>query len=88
MEFLPYYLLIGVAVGFLVMLFFRQLRLVLRVFWFVGKVATIAFLILLLGWIVGFWQLPRPLAILFYGLGQLWEPFHEALMEWLRGRFR
>jgi hypothetical protein len=87
MDFSPYYILIGVAVGFLVVLFLQNLRLALEYLVIVGKVALILFLILLIGWIVGWWPLPRPLAILVLGLRRLWEPFQRDLLEWFRSHF-
>lgn len=88
MEFLPYYLLIGVAVGFLVVLLVKDLRPILRVLLILGQVTIIALLILLLGWVVGWWGLPRPMVNTLVALDRLWKPFHEAFMEWIRGYFR
>jgi hypothetical protein len=54
----------------------------------VGKVAVILFLLMLLGWLAGWWELPRPMAGLIFGLRQLWLPFQRNLLEWFRELLR
>jgi hypothetical protein len=88
MDFLPYYVLAGVAVGFLVVLVLQNLKLALEYLLMVGRVVIVLFLLMLLGWLFGWWELPRPMAVLIYGLRRLWEPFQRDLLEWFRSLFR
>jgi hypothetical protein len=87
MEFSPYYILIGVAVGFVVVLALQNLRLALEYLLMVGKGAIILLLVLLFGRLVGWWELPRPLATFIFGLRRLWEPFQADLLAWFRSHF-
>ncbi len=88
MDVLPYYILIGVGVGFIVILFLQNFRMAVEYLLTVGKVALVLFLILLLGWLVGLWDLPRPVALLLFGLRRLWRPFQLDLLRWIRGHLR
>jgi hypothetical protein len=88
MSFSPYYVLLGIGVGLTVVLFLQNLRLAVQVVLTVGKVILIVSLVTLVGWLFGWWALPRPMAILFFGLRQLWEPFQTSLLDWFSGLFR
>jgi hypothetical protein len=88
MDILPAYVLIGVGVGFLVILTLQNLRLALEFLAMVGKVAVILLLLTLLGWVVGLWELPRPLSILILGLRRLWRPFQERILDWIYAHLR
>jgi len=88
MDFLPYYVLLGVAIGFIIVLVVQNLRLALEYLVMVGRVAIVVSLLMLLGGLLGWWDLPRPLASLVYGLRRLWEPFQVDLMEWIRSQLQ
>jgi hypothetical protein len=84
----PYYVLIGVAVGVVVVLLLRNLRLALQFLFMLGKLVGIALLIVLIGWAVGLWTLPGPVDGLFSGLQQLWKPLQRSVLDWIRRALR
>ncbi len=71
--------------GLALMFLLHNVRLGLRLAVTVAKAAAIVFIIAVLGWLVGLWGLPRPIAIVLYGLSRLWRPFWEYLLDQLRG---
>jgi hypothetical protein len=83
MDFLPYYVLAGIAVGFVVVLVLENLRLALQYLVIVGKVFVILFLVTLVGWAVGWWEMPPMIVRRFFGLRRLWEPFQENVLQWI-----
>ena len=85
MNILPYYVLVGVGTGFAVVLFLQNVRLALHFLWTVGKAAVVLLAILLLGQLLGLWNSPRAVVVLFFGLRRLWEPFQVELLTWIRG---
>jgi hypothetical protein len=85
MSISPYYLLIGLGVGFLFVLLLRNLRLFLQFLLTLAKALLVAFLILLIGWVVGLWRLPQPIAWLFSEIREFWRPLQRAVMEWIFG---
>ena len=88
MSFSPYYVLFGIGVGLTVILFLLNLRLAVQVVLTVGKVVLVVLLITLAGWLFGWWELPRPVAVLFFGLRGIWEPFQTSLLDWFSGFFQ
>jgi hypothetical protein len=78
-----YYLLLVAGLGFLVFLFIRNVRLALRLSWTLVKLFVIAFLILLVGSLLGLWRLPPPFAQLYLGLRRLLEPVVRPVVEWI-----
>ena len=88
MDFLPYYILLGVAIGFVAVLVLRNLRLALQYLVMVGKVAAILFVLMLFGGLIGWWDLPRPLARFFTGLRRLWQPLQATVLAWFQRVFR
>lgn len=84
MESLPYYLLVGAAVGLVTILVFRGLRLAAEVLLFIGKAAIVVLLVAFVGWAVGWWELPWFGAVVMYGLQRLWQPLQRAFLSWLR----
>jgi disulfide bond formation protein DsbB len=88
MSISPYYLLLGVGVGFVVVLFLRNLRLALQIMGTLAIVVGIAFLVLIIGWAVGLWRLPRPVAGLFFGVRRLWQPLQRSILERFRSIFQ
>jgi hypothetical protein len=87
MGFLPYYVLLGVGVGFFIVLFLRNLRLALQFLLTLGKAVVVAILIVLIGGVVGLWQMPQSLFGFFSGIERLWEPLQQSVMEWFRSVF-
>lgn len=83
-----YYVLLAVAVGIVIVFFVRYLRLALRLVLTLGKLAVAALLVLLVGWALGLWNLPRPLVTLFFGMRRLWQPFQVSLLEWIHSLLR
>jgi hypothetical protein len=79
-----YYLLLVVGLGFLLFLFVWNLRLALRLAWTLAKLFVIAFLILLVGSLLGLWRLPIPFAQLYLVLRRLLEPIVRLLVGWIR----
>lgn len=88
MDFWPHYVLIGVGIVCAMALLLYSVRLALRFLMILGKAAIVFFLLLLLGWIVGLWGLPRPVAMLLSGLDRLLRPFFETVLEYIRGQLR
>lgn len=88
MSFWPHYVLIGVGIVFAMVLLLSSVRLALRLLVILGKAAVILFLLLLLGWIVGLWQLPRPVALLLSSVSRLLRPFLETLLQYVRDQLR
>ena len=80
----PYYLLIGVGAGFVIVFFLRNFRLALQIMLTLAIVVGIAFLVLLIGWAVGLWRLPQPVADLFFRVRRLWRPLQGSILEWFR----
>jgi hypothetical protein len=85
MDVLPYYVAVGVGAGFLVVLFLQNLRLALEYLLMLGKVAVVLTVLMLLGAVVGFWDMPQPMVIVGKGLAQIWRPFQSNLHEMIRG---
>jgi hypothetical protein len=88
MSFSPYYVLVGIGVGLMVILFLQNLRLALQILLMVGRVVLVVLLIVLVGWLFGLWALPRPVAAFLFGLRRFWEPFQASFLEWFFGHFR
>jgi hypothetical protein len=59
-------------------------RLALRLSWTLVKLFVIAFLILLVGSLLGLWRLPPPFAQLYLGLVRLLEPIGRLIGGWIR----
>jgi hypothetical protein len=87
MPFSPYYILLGLGVGVVVVFVLRRLGLFVQLALALAKVAGIVFLIILAGWVVGLWRLPRPIANFFYGMPAPWAPAQRSVAEWLNGLF-
>lgn len=87
MEILPYYVVLGVGAGFVVVLFVQNLRLAFHFLITLGKAAVVLLLVLLAGSFLGLWQLPRMLAVAPLGLRRLWEPVQADLLGWIGGVF-
>ena len=83
MSALVYYGLLVAGLGVLVFLFVRNLHLALRLSWTLVKLFVIAFLILLVGSLLGLWRLPPPFAQLYLGLRRLLEPVARLVVEWI-----
>jgi hypothetical protein len=83
MEISPYYLLVGVGAGFVFVTLLQNLRLALQSLLMVGKVAIIAFLVLLIVWTLGLWRPTGSAAVLVSALRQLWQPMQRAVLEWI-----
>lgn len=79
-----YYPLLIVGLGVLILLFVRNVRLALRLVWTLAKLFIIAFLILLVGSLLGLWQLPPLFAQLYLGLRGLLEPLGGLIVELIR----
>jgi hypothetical protein len=79
-----YYPLLIVGLGVLILLFVRNVRLALRLVWTLAKLFIIAFLILLVGSLLGLWQLPPLFAQLYLGLRRLLEPLGGLIVELIR----
>jgi len=88
MPFSPYYLLLGLGVGIVLVFVLRRLGLFIRLALALGKVAGIVFLIILAGWVVGLWRLPGPIATFFSGIPEPWAPVQRSVWEWFNGLFR
>jgi hypothetical protein len=84
----PYYVLLGVGVGFFIVLLLRNLRLALQFLLMLGKAVAIALLIVLIGGAMGLWRLPHPVTGLFFGIRRLWEPLEQSVLEWIRRALR
>ena len=87
MEILPYYVVLGVGAGFVVVLFVQNLRLAFHFLITLGKASVVLLLMMLVGSFLGFWELPRGLAVVPLGLRRLWEPVQVDLSGWIRGLF-
>jgi hypothetical protein len=85
MNISPYYILLGVGIGLVAIFVLRNLSLALRLAVALGKVAGIAFLVLLAGSVLGLWRLPRPLAVFLFGLRRLWQPVQRTVLSWFGG---
>ncbi len=85
MEILPYYVVLGVGAGFVVVIFVQNLRLAFHFLITLGKAAVVLLLVMLVGSLVGFWELPRGLTVVGLGLRRLWEPVQVDLLGWIRG---
>jgi hypothetical protein len=83
MSALLYYGLLVAGLGVLIFLFVRNLSLALRLSWTLVKLFVIAFLILLVGSLLGLWRLPPPFAQLYLGLRRLLEPVVRPVVEWI-----
>jgi hypothetical protein len=88
MSISPYYLLLGVGVGLVAILFLHNLRLALNIALTLGLVVGTVLLVLLIGSALGLWRLPRPLTGLFLGIRRLWQPFQRSISEWIRSLLR
>jgi hypothetical protein len=88
MDISPYYLLVGVGAGFVFITLLQDLRLALRSLLMVGKVAIIAFLVLLIVWTLGLWRPTGSAAVLTSALRQLWQPMQRSVLEWVRSALR
>jgi len=88
MAFSPYYLLVGLGVGVVLVFVLRRLGLFVRLALALAKVGGIVFLVILAGWVVGLWRLPRPLATFFSGIPAPWAPAQRSIGEWLSGLLR
>jgi hypothetical protein len=84
----PYYVLLGLGIGVVLVFVLRRLGLFVRLALALGKVAGIVFLIILAGWVVGLWRLPRPLAVFFSDLPRPWEPTQRSVLNWFTSLFR
>jgi hypothetical protein len=84
----PYYVLLGLGIGVVLVFILRRLGLFVKLALALAKVAGIVFLIILAGWVVGLWRLPRPLADFFSVLPRPWEPTQRSVMDWFTGLFR
>jgi len=87
MEILPYYVVLGVGAGFVVVLFVQNLRLAFHFLITLGKAAVVLLLIMLVGSFLGFWELPATLAVVPLGFRRLWQPTQVALLGWMKGVF-
>jgi hypothetical protein len=88
MRISPYFLLLGVGVGLLFVLLLRNLRLALQLLLVLGKAVLLALLVLVIGWAVGLWRLPRPIAEFFFGMRRLWQPLQRSVLDWIRRMLR
>jgi hypothetical protein len=84
----PYWLLLGLVVGVVAVFILRRLGLFVRLALALAKVAGIVFLIILAGWAVGLWRLPRPVAEFFSGIPKPWEPTQRSVLDWFQNLFR
>ncbi|MFW6135999.1 MAG: hypothetical protein ACOC7N_04175 [Chloroflexota bacterium] len=84
----PYWLLVGLGVGVLIVFVLRRLGLFVRLALALAKVAGIVVLIILAGWAVGLWRLPRPLAQLVAGIPEPWEPVQRSVVSWFQSLWR
>jgi hypothetical protein len=87
MDFLPYYVLAGIGVGFVVVLLLENFRLALQFLVIVGKVAVILFLLTMVGWAVGWWEMPPAVLKRVFGLRRLWQPFQQSILQWIQDLF-
>lgn len=85
---IPYYVLFGIGVGFVVILYIYDLRLAMEYVLTLGRVLVILFFLLLVGGIVGWWRLPGPLGGAVFRVHRLWEPFQQDLLEWISNLLR
>lgn len=88
MAFSPYYLLVGLGAGVVLVFVLRRLGLFVRLALALAKLGGIVFLIILAGWVVGLWRLPRPLAAFFSGVPEPWTPAQRSVGEWLNSLLR
>lgn len=86
MGILPYYVLVAVGLAVFVAILLHNIRLALQLLLTMAKIAAILLVVLLFGSLVGFWELPRPVAVFFFGLRRIWQPIQESILEWLGGR--
>jgi hypothetical protein len=88
MPFSPYYILLGLGVGVVLVFVLRRLGLFVQLALALAKVAGIVFLIILAGWVLGLWRLPRPIAGFFSGIPAPWAPAERSVGEWLNSLLR
>jgi hypothetical protein len=81
------YYVLGVGVGFVVVLLLNNFRVALEYLVMVAKAAVILFVLMLFGSLLGFWEVPQPVRVLTSGLRGLWEPFQRNLLDWLNSVF-
>ncbi|MFW6136302.1 MAG: hypothetical protein ACOC7N_05730 [Chloroflexota bacterium] len=84
----PYFLLLGLVAGVVLVFILRRLGLFVRLALALAKVAGIVFLIILAGWAVGLWRLPGPIAQFLSGIPEPWRPAQRSVLEWFHGWFR
>lgn len=84
----PAYLVLGVAIVAVFFFFLRRLQLLLRLAVALSKVAAVVLVIMVAGWAVGLWRLPRPMTQLLSGLPEPWEPVQRTVLEWFTGLFQ
>ncbi|MFW6115829.1 MAG: hypothetical protein ACOC7Y_02080 [Chloroflexota bacterium] len=84
MEIWPSYVVLVIGAAIAGVLLLHNARLALRFLLTMVKVGGLLCVLGVIGWLVGWWDLPRPIAILLYGLGRLWRPFTGYLLDWLR----
>ena len=84
MGLLPYYTLVGIGVGLVIILYLYDLRLALDYLLTLVKVLVIMTGLLFIGGVVGWWDLPRPMGPVVFRLNRLWVPFQQNLMAWIR----
>ena len=84
----PYFLLVGLGIGVGVVFVVGRLALFLRLSLALAKLAGIVCLIILAGYAVGLWHLPRPMAEFFAGLPQPWVAPQARVHEWFMNFWR
>lgn len=84
----PAYLLLGLAIAAVFVFFIRRVQLLFRLGVALGKVAAIVLVIVVAGWAVGLWRLPRPMTELVSGLPEPWVPVQRSVLEWFTGLFQ
>ncbi len=85
MEISASYVVLVIGAGLAVVFLLQNVRMALRFLLTVAKLFAILFVLALFGWLVGWWDLPRPAAIVLYGLSRLWGPLKNYVMDWLQG---
>lgn len=81
MEISPSHVVLVVGVGLAALLLLRNVRLGLRLLLTMARMGALLCVLGLLGWLLRWWDLPRPLAILLYGLSELLAPLRDYLIE-------
>lgn len=81
MEISPSHVALVIGAGMAVLLLLRNVRLGLRLLLTMARMGGLLCVLGLLGWLLGWWDLPRPLAILLYGLSRLLAPLRDYLIE-------